>query len=225
MDLFNSYQPLMLTRTWEYSLYRITGSLGVVLTLYKYNFWQLDCCSTCLSRACTHREEPVLIIALGKLRPSPPPHMRSAARRVGQLPARSLAALQAPPLYEHRTPSAQQSMCRPATLSLLWSPNAYRIFLLLVIIVGFRAIFLSSLPPLSPIDAFPTLGKPHSGPTLLWRLGWVRVYLFCWTFGAIFIHTVFKCPGTLPPRCRLLFLFLFFGSRCCWRRKLENAIV
>lgn len=48
-----------------------------------------------------------------------------------------------------------------------------------------------------PIDAHPIAGETNIRFSLFGRWGWLHIYLFCWSFGAIFILGLFKYPGTL----------------------------
>lgn len=66
-----------------------------------------------------------------------------------------------------------------------------------------------------PIDADPRVGKPTVIFMFLGWRGWISVYLFCWTFGAIFIQRLFKYPGTLTTRslyCSAGCVFKKFGN-------------
>lgn len=75
----------------------------------------------------------------------------------------SEARAETPPIYEHRTPSAaQQSMCRSATLFLLWTCGILDFF------IGFYAVF-------DPIDANPRVGKLFIIDNPRARGGWVSV--------------------------------------------------
>lgn len=64
-----------------------------------------------------------------------------------------------------------------------------------------------------PIDAHPIAGKADIRFSLFGWWGWLHIYLFCWSFGAIFRLGLFKYPGTLARWW------------CCWWRKLEIRLL